>query len=174
MSEKILLKNINSDKIDHLLKQEIARLYIEVFSEPPRNEVIIFENIFKQIFEKNSIFTLLFQDNILIGFIDAYEIQHFTDKNKFEIKDKDSIYISAFAIDKNARGQGYGKLLFEKHLSALKEKYKYVYSRSRVDVKAIVNMFKKYNFQIILEYEVETNGVTSRKYMYEKALTSKQ
>lgn len=173
MDKKFLLEDISTSKLSLQQKESIVALYISVFSEPPRYEKIDATILMQELFSHNSLMTLLIQkkDGAIVGFIDTYPFEDFSDRDLLPVEAKKAGYISDFALSETLRGKGLGREVFRHHLQKLSEIYDVIYSRSRRDVKNIVHLFSSEGFSIELDYMVSTNGVRSHKNMYKKVLT---
>lgn len=77
-------------------------------------------------------------------------------------------YISVIAILEKNRHNGLGKILLNEHLLYLNQFFSEVYTRSRVDIENVVNLFLSENFKIIKTYESEINMEKSIKNLYFK------
>lgn len=163
----MIILNLRTKELSEIEKQRLVDIYFNVFSASPRKEIINKEDIYNEMFTNNNYISLLSVDNELSGYCLSTEIEKFSD---FKLIDNinNGCYISVLAIVEEKRKYGFGKILLNQHLLYLTDFFNEIYTRSRVDIKNVVDLFLNEDFKIIKTYESEINIEKSIKHIYFK------
>jgi len=167
-----MIIQINSDNISVYI-EEITALYVEVFSAPPRYEIINHDNLKEEILLNiiDKIMYAYINNSKIVGFISmepAYrtkDYQYMSETNISLMKNPNSYMISESFVSEKHRGQGIAMQLFKRSL--LLNKGSIVFSRSRLDAFAQNKIFTNLGFKAISKIKVTTNGIESIKYLWE-------
>lgn len=150
---------------------QILAVYNEVFSAPPRNEKInlseIKESLLK-ILNSKGVIVVAVNNEKIIGFATSIHTSLHKDAKAMGIHE--GWFHSDTAILLSFRGRGVASELFNQRESIMsKLAYSPVrYSRTRTDAGTINIILSKYGFKKIKTLTIQTNGVTSSKYIWEK------
>lgn len=167
---EILKANLNDLK-------EITNIYINVFSSPPRNEVLNFDEVYNTLAQhmKHGVFFIAKKDHKILGFKslvkqnilhDYYDVKKIFISNNFYLND-DSYYSSESAVLSEFRGLGIWQLLHNHILNWAKDYTNVIYSRCRTDAPEIIHLLEKNDFKRLFYADFTINGVTSKKIVFE-------
>jgi len=172
------MKIINIEKKNELLKHldNIIKLYITVFSAPPRKETIVPEEIKEElihIINSNGIILIAKKDNRVIGLSTAIVFSKYKDYELMGINEEGWFH-SDTAVHPDYQGNGIGKILFKEREKLMKNKMnlKYRYTRTRTDSFSQIAILEQEDFKIINKMEFVTNGERSIKYVWRKEIFS--
>lgn len=144
------------------LYDQVVRLYIRVYSEPPYNELFNYDQVFadlKQYFN-NGILLVMVDNDIVIGFLMAtvgYSCdENLTNKLKnIKVSCDNDIYLSELGVCKNHRCKGIAKSLMIKMFEIYKNKTVFLRT-GKYDNDQIINYYKNFDFVVTnIEESVE-------------------
>lgn len=146
---------------------ELTRLYIDVFSAPPRNETINFDETFKMMkkdMNNGYIKVVLNDDNKMIGSTTVKPTSLFSDHKSLELN-TNSLYLSNIMLKKESRGLGIGKKMICDMIKTREAQI--IYSRCREDAMEIRFLFENNNFKIIKTYTTIMNKTSAVRLIYQ-------
>lgn len=105
--------------------KQVVDLYIAIYSEPPYNEDLEYENIYKYLkpFLKQ-VFMIYVQDGIVLGFLMACKDYKTTMANQLSNKNiscKKDMYLAELGVDVNHRGKGIASMMMQRFLETCQQ-----------------------------------------------------
>lgn len=149
---------------------QICKLYIKVYSAPPRNEVIDFKKIKESIRAqiKEGFIYIITQEEELIASFGITKTRLLQDWKELKLN-PDQAYLSNIMVSEKFRKKDLGKIMLQELIKIHKDKGEKVYARCRVDAHAIVHLFDQFGFKIINTYESNFNNSLSKRHILEYA-----
>lgn len=167
--ENIKILHKTKNELNECEKNQIIEYYYDIFSMPPRNEVINKKKIYYEFFLLNNTakFSLLYFKDNLVGYIFTENIEFFTDKHLINNYHKNDLYLNTFLILQNMQNKGLGKKLLYNHIYYLQniETNNNLYTRCRNDIDNIIYLLSN-KFIKILQYETSINNSQSIKTIF--------
>lgn len=157
-------------EIEEFEREILIDYYCEIFASSPRNEIIDREKIYSDFFQKDNspIFSILYYENKIIGYIFTENIYSFEDKSLLNCCNSNDYYLNTFLIKTELQNKGFGKNLLDKHilyLQKLDNQDVSLYARCRNDINNIFGIFNR-KFLSLISYDTITNNVCSTKTIF--------
>ena len=156
----------------------ITKVYIEVFSAPPRNEIIDFDELYESLSYNfdNGVFFIAKINNEVVGFVslvkqkmtkDYKDLSSIFKSNGYTL-DPNGYYCSEGAVLPVCRKKGVYQELYNLREAWAKGKTNSIYSRCRIDAIEINSFLEKNKFEKLFLFDFEINNVKSKKQVYLK------
>lgn len=142
-NEEILV-TINFKKVDHQNKDEIKKIYTDLF---PLDEMFPYDLLIEISNDTDHLFFALYEDEALIGM-------------NYLILEKDLLYVLYLAIGKNNQSKGYGKSVIQEILR------KYPQKRIFLNIEEVDSKYENYNQRAKRKSFYQSLGFVSQNYLY--------
>ena len=135
---------INFKKVDHQNKDEIKKIYTDLF---PLDEMFPYDLLIEISNDTDHLFFALYEDEALIGM-------------NYLILEKDLLYVLYLAIGKNNQSKGYGKSVIQEILR------KYPQKRIFLNIEEVDSKYENYNQRAKRKSFYQSLGFVSQNYLY--------
>ena len=177
MNFKIYHHPLNNSLTEHL-----AKLFVETFNAPPRNETWTLQTA-QEFIEENlkkdgQLIVAYSKNGSIFGYIMGLPLKSSPLLTQFQqmVSPKRNLkewgyYTSTMVVTKSHQGQGIGKALIKFHLAHLNNPpYKFICTRTRQDAVVINHILKQFDFKIIGTYAAEMWGNRADRYLHIKTI----
>ena len=173
---------IHHSPLNTALVEQVAKLFVDTFNAPPRNENWTQETALEFIKENMNkgghLIVAYAQNNNILGCkmgLPVKDLHLLSELKQFLSPhlniEESGYYISTTMVTKTHQSQGIGKKLIKFHLDYLNTSpYKYIFIRTRCDAVVINHLLKQFDFEVIRTYTAEMGGTRAERHLHMKTL----